>query len=161
MTNLIIRYRDLNMRYKLFLQYLLLLLLSFTCLSSSITGSRPRSRRTGKYSSRQVFEQSRMFVEYKLGIVKNVPERPFVERAAQECSAVPPIITSTTTGYGTSTPRISASNSITRSRAAISSNEHVHEPGADTVNETDDFMRTDRIAGTAWYGNLLKSTHTS
>ncbi|MBP3961788.1 cache domain-containing sensor histidine kinase [Paenibacillus lignilyticus] len=155
-------YRDLKMHYKLFLQYLLLLAIPFTLFI--IVNYRISSKdleTQARYSSRQVFEQSRSFMEFKLYVAKN-----FLTILASN-EKIQDILHRSASYYYNSyglwsfdVEGIRKQFYITKPSEDIIKTSLYTSQAVASTNETDDVMSTNRIASTAWYANLNKSSTT-
>ncbi|SDX12674.1 sensor histidine kinase [Paenibacillus sp. CF384] len=155
-------YRDLKMHYKLFLQYLLLLAIPFTLFI--IVNYRISSKdleAQARYSSRQVFEQSRSFMEFKLYVAKN-----FLTILASN-EKIQDILHRNASYYFNSyglwsfdVEGIRKQFYITKPSEDIIKTSLYTSQAVASTNETDDVMSTKRIADNAWYANLNKSSTT-
>lgn len=155
-------YRDLRMHYKLFLQYLLLLVLPFIVfiiVNYRFTSKDLESQTL--YSSQQAFEQSRSYMEFKLFVAKNFLTILSSNDKLQE-------ILHNDSGYydnnyglwSFDVEEIRRQFYITKPSEDIMKISLYTSQAVTTANETDDVMKLERISGMPWYTNLTKSSTT-
>ncbi|MFD0670917.1 sensor histidine kinase [Cohnella sp. GCM10027633] len=162
MINPVKRYRDLNLRYKLFLQYLLLLAVSFglfVFINYRITARDLEEQ--ARYSSRQAFEQSRAFMEYKLSVVKTYLNVLSANEQVQEVLSRTPEYYGNNYGlWNFDIEKIRKQFYFSKPSNDILKTSMYTDRAFTAVDETDDFMRMERIVGTIGYENLLRGSHT-
>ncbi|WNQ12900.1 sensor histidine kinase [Paenibacillus aurantius] len=155
-------YNDLNMRYKLFIQYLLLLAVPFTlfiAVNYRITSKDMEEQ--ARYSSRQAFEQSRSFMEYKLYIVKTYLNVLSTNGKMQEILHRTPDYYYNNLGlWSFDIDDIRKQFYLTRPSNDIMKTSLYTQKAITYNNETGDVLRTDKIIHTSWYQNLMKSSYT-
>ncbi len=155
-------YSDLNLRYKLFIQYLLLLaipLTLFIAVNYKIT-SKDMEEQT-LYSSRQAFEQSRSYIEYKLYIVKTYLNVLSTNGEIQEILDRGPEYYKDNLGvWNFDIEDIHKQFYLTKPSNDIIKTS-LYTPKAITFDhDTDDIIRMDAIMATDWYKNLMRSSYT-
>lgn len=155
-------YRNLNLQYKLFLQYLLLLAIAFTlfiALNYRITSKDLEAQ--AKYSSQQVFEQSRSFLEYKLYVAENYLTILASNERMQDILHRDASYYLNHYGlWSFDVEDIRKQFYITKPSEDIIKTSLYTAQAVASANETDDVMRMTRIEAKPWYASLQRSTST-
>ncbi|MFC5403312.1 cache domain-containing sensor histidine kinase [Cohnella soli] len=162
MTKLFGFYRDLRLHYKLFLQYLLLLALSFTLfifVDYRMTSKDLEAQ--ARYSSRQAFEQSRSFMEYKLYIAKNFLNILASNEKIQDILHRDSAYYANNYGlWNFDVEDIRKQIYFTKPSEDILQTNLYTSQAVAANNETDDVMKISRLAGASWYKNLRQNRST-
>ncbi|QGQ98305.1 sensor histidine kinase [Paenibacillus psychroresistens] len=153
-------YSDLNLRYKLFIQYLLLISVPFIIfiLVNNYIASKDLEKQA-QYSSQQTFEQNRTLLENKIDIIKT-----YLTVVSTNDTVLKILKTKSEYyvnrmgfwGFDLSEIRkqfYNAKPSIEIAQTTIYTQEAIT-----TFNESYDFLNTSRIFNTVWYSKLSSKT---
>ena len=155
-------YNDLSMRYKLCIQYLLLILVPFmTFILINNYISKKDLETQAFYSSRQSFEQGRSFLEYKIDTVNTYMTVLSINDKLQDILQKDPAVYKDQFGiWGFDINEIRRQFIISRPNSDISNISMYLNASIASIGETDDIIKISHITNTDWYKNIESENNT-
>lgn len=150
------------MRYKMFITYLFLIAIPFTAfilINYHITSKDLENQ--ALYSSRQVFEQGRSYMEYRIDTVRTYMSVIATNDKIQEVIRKDPSVYNENYGlWGFDLSQIRKQFLNARPSSDISQIRLYLNNSITSVDETDDFMKLTRISDMDWYKRLINRKNT-